>query len=146
MWAEEYRGISSRPRTGITKQRIREITGEGADLVIDPVGDRWAESSLRAIRWGGRFVSVGYAGGDIPKIPLNVILLKNITVRGIELRTWTERLPEETAQARAALTDLVARGLRPFVSEVHGLEDIGPALRRVADRAATGKVVIRVAP
>ncbi len=128
------------------KQRIRDITGEGADLVVDPVGDHWAETALRAIRWGGRFVTIGYAGGDIPQIPLNVILLKNITVRGLELRTWTERLPEETAQGRAALTDLVAQGMRPFVSEVHELEDIGTALQRVADRAATGKVVIRVAP
>jgi NADPH:quinone reductase len=128
------------------KNRIREITGEGADLVIDPVGDRWAEPALRALRWGGRFVTIGYAGGDIPKIPLNVILLKNITVRGVELRTWTERLPAETARARAALTGLVAQGLRPFVSEIHELEDVAVALARVADRAATGKVVIRVAP
>ena len=48
------------------KQRIKEIAGEGADLVVDPVGDRWAEPALRAIRWGGRFVTLGYAGGDIP--------------------------------------------------------------------------------
>jgi NADPH2:quinone reductase len=91
-------------------------------------------------------VTVGYAGGDIPKIPLNVILLKNITVRGVDLRTWTERLPGETARAQAALTGLVAGGLRPFVSEVHALEDVTVALQRVAGRAATGKVVIRVAP
>ena len=128
------------------KQRIKEITGDGADLVVDPVGDRWAEPALRAIRWGGRFVSVGYAGGDIPRIPLNIVLLKNITVRGLELRTWTERLPEETARARDALTELVAQGMRPAVSEVHALEDIGAALQRVADRLPTGKVVIRVAP
>ena len=128
------------------KQRIREITGDGADLVIDPVGDRWAEPALRAIRWGGRFVTVGYAGGDIPRIPLNVVLLKNITIRGLELRTWTERLTEETARARAALTQLVGQGMRPVVSEVHELEDVGAALQRVADRLPTGKVVIRVAP
>jgi NADPH2:quinone reductase len=128
------------------KRRIREITGDGADLVVDPVGDRWAEPALRAVRWGGRFVSVGYAGGDIPRIPLNIVLLKNITVRGLELRTWTERLPEETARARDALTELVAQGLRPAVSEVHALEDIGIALRRVAGRLPTGKVVIRIAP
>jgi NADPH2:quinone reductase len=125
------------------KQRIREIAGEGADLVVDPVGDRWAEPALRAIRWGGRFVTVGYAGGDIPRLPLNIVLLKNITVRGIELRTWTERMPEETARARQALTDLIAQGMRPAVSEVHELEDVGIALRRVADRVPTGKVVIR---
>jgi NADPH2:quinone reductase len=127
------------------KQRIKDITGDGADLVIDPVGDRWAEPALRAIRWGGRFVTLGYAGGDIPRIPLNIVLLKNITVRGLELRTWTERLPEETARAREALTELVAGGMRPAVSEVHELADVGTALQRVADRVPTGKVVVRVA-
>jgi NADPH2:quinone reductase len=89
---------------------------------------------------------VGYAGGEIPRIPLNIVLLKNITVRGLELRTWTERLPEETAHARQALTELVAGGMRPAVSEVHDLADVAAALRRVADRRPTGKVVIRVAP
>ena len=128
------------------QQRIKEITGDGADLVIDPVGDRWAEPALRAIRWGGRFVSVGYAGGDIPRIPLNIVLLKNITVRGLELRTWAERLPQETAHAQQALTELVAGGMRPAVSEVHDLADVAVALQRVADRLPTGKVVIRVAP
>ena len=127
------------------KQRIRDITGDGADIVVDPVGDRWAEPALRAIRWGGRFVTVGYAGGDIPRIPLNVVLLKNISVRGLELRTWTERLPEETARAREALADLVAQGMRPVVSEVHQIEDVAVALQRVSDRVPTGKVVIRVA-
>ena len=127
------------------KQRIREITGDGADLVVDPVGDRWAEPALLAIRWGGRFVTVGYAGGEIPRIPLNVVLLKNITVRGLELRTWTERLTGETASAMDALAQLVAEGLRPAVSEVHELEDVGTALRRVAERIPTGKVVVRVA-
>ncbi len=127
------------------KQRIKDITGDGADLVIDPVGDRWAEPALRAIRWGGRFVTLGYAGGDIPRIPLNIVLLKNITVRGLELRTWTERLPEETERAREALAEMVAGGMRPAVSEVHELEDVGTALQRVADRVPTGKVVIRVA-
>lgn len=127
------------------KLRIKEITGGGADLVVDPVGDRWAEPALRAIRWGGRFVVVGFAGGEIPRIPLNLVLLKNITVRGIELRTWSVRLPEETARAREGLATLVAQGMRPLVSEVHDLDDVAVALRRVADRAPTAKVVIRVA-
>lgn len=127
------------------KRRIKEITGGGADLVIDPVGDRWAEPALRAIRWGGRFVTVGFAGGDIPKIPLNLILLKNITLRGLELRTWTERLPKETALARAGLARLVADGMRPVVSETHDLDDVAMALQRVASRTPTGKVVITVA-
>ena len=126
------------------KDRIKEITGGGADLVIDPVGDRWAEPALRAIKWGGTFVTVGYAGGDIPKIPLNLVLLKNITVRGLELRTWIARLPEATAAARAGLEKLIAGGLRPRVSETHPLEDVATALRRVADRIPTGKVVLTI--
>jgi NADPH2:quinone reductase len=127
------------------KQRIKEITGGGADLVVDPVGDRWAEPALRAVRWGGRFVTVGFAGGEIPRIPLNLVLLKNITVRGLELRTWGQRLPEETTRAREALAALVKEGMRPVVSEVHDLEDVAVALQRVADRVPTGKVVIRIA-
>ncbi|ROO87490.1 NADPH2:quinone reductase [Actinocorallia herbida] len=125
------------------KARIKEITGGGADLVVDPVGDRWAEPALRALRWGGRFVSVGFAGGEIPRIPLNLVLLKNITVRGMELRTWNERYPEETAKGRAELARLVEDGMRPAVSETHDLDGVAVALQRVADRLPTGKVVIR---
>lgn len=128
------------------KDRIKEITGgEGADLVIDPVGDRFAEPALRALRWGGRFVSVGFAAGEIPKIPLNLVLLKNITVRGMELRTWNAKLLEQTARGRELLADLVKQGMRPTVSEVHDLADVTNALQRVADRKPTGKVVIRIA-
>jgi NADPH2:quinone reductase len=127
------------------KQRIKEITGEGADLVIDPVGDRFAEPALRAIRWGGRFVSIGFAAGAIPKIPLNLVLLKNVTVRGMELRTWNAKLPEETARGREVLAELIKQGMRPAVSEVHELDDVPTALQRVADRVPTGKVVIRLA-
>jgi NADPH2:quinone reductase len=127
------------------KERIKEITGEGADLVIDPVGDRFAEPALRAIRWGGRFVSIGFAAGDIPKIPLNLVLLKNVTVRGMEVRSWNAKLPAETARGREVLAELIRQGMRPSVSEVHELDDVPIALQRVADRLPTGKVVIRVA-
>lgn len=127
------------------KQRIKEITGEGADLVIDPVGDRWAEPALRAVRWGGRFVTLGFAGGEIPRIPLNLVLLKNVTVRGMEVRTWNTRLPEATARARADLARLVSEGMRPLIAEVHDLEDVAVALQRVADRTLTGKVIVRMA-
>jgi len=126
------------------KARLKDITGEGVDLVVDPVGDRWAEPALRAVRWGGRFVTLGYAGGEIPRIPLNLVLLKNVTVRGMELRSWNERLPETALAARVGLEKLVAGGMRPHVGEVYDLADIVTALERVADRATTGKVVVRV--
>ena len=72
------------------KVRIREITGEGADVVIDPVGGPWAEQALRSTRWGGRFVTVGYASGEIPRIPLNLVLLKGMIIVGFEMRTFAE--------------------------------------------------------
>lgn len=131
-------------RTEDLKARIKEVTGAGADLVIDPVGDRWADPALRAIRWGGRFVTLGFAGGDIPRIPLNLLLLKNVTVRGLEMSTWVERLPEEATRARAGLAELVAQGMRPSISEVHDLQDVVTAYQRVEQRLPTAKVVIHI--
>jgi NADPH:quinone reductase len=127
------------------KARIKHATGAGADLVIDPVGDQWAEPALRALRWGGSFVTLGYAGGQIPRIPLNLVLLKNVTLRGLEMSTWVDRQPEEAARARAGLAKLVTQGLRPMISEVHDLQDVAAAYQRVEKRLAAGKVVIRVA-
>ncbi|MCW2884374.1 MAG: 2-haloacrylate reductase [Streptosporangiaceae bacterium] len=95
------------------KSHIRRITGDGADLVIDPVGGPYAEPALRACRWGGRFVCVGFAAGEIPRIPLNLVLLKGITVRGFELRTLAGHLPERVADGEAALARLVAGGHAP---------------------------------
>ena len=69
------------------KERIKQITAGGADVVIDPVGGPWAEQALRAMRWGGRFVTVGFASGEIPRIPLNLVLLKGPVVTGCLLYT-----------------------------------------------------------
>ena len=90
-------------------------------------------------------MTIGFAGGDIPRIPLNLVLLKNVTVRGLEMSAWAERLPEETSRAREELARLVAQGMRPLVSEVHDLEDVADAYQRVSDRVPTAKVVIQIA-
>jgi NADPH:quinone reductase len=124
------------------KDRIKEITGGGADLVLDPVGGSLAEPALRAIRWGGFFVSIGFASGEIPRIPLNLVLLKNVVVRGMELRSVNERMPEVAEAAWRALEDLAAAGMKPTVSEVFDLEDAAVALERVAERKALGKIVV----
>ena len=78
------------------KERIKEITGGGADVVLDPVGGRYAEQALRATRWGGRFVTLGFASGEIPRIPLNLVLLKGVIVKGFEIRTFSEHAPAES--------------------------------------------------
>jgi NADPH2:quinone reductase len=98
------------------KMRMRELTGGGADVVIDPVGGPYSEQALRSTRWGGRFVVVGFASGTIPSVPLNLVLLKGAIVRGFDLRTFGEHAPAELARDRRELLELVGSGqLRPLV-------------------------------
>lgn len=126
------------------KDRIKELTGgAGANVVIDPVGGQWSEQALRATAWGGRFVVVGFADGEIPRIPLNLVLLKGVIVRGFEIRTIAQHLPAQVAEGDARLAELFANGLRPAVSEVVDLIDVPDVLERVRTRRVIGKVVVR---
>jgi NADPH:quinone reductase-like Zn-dependent oxidoreductase len=116
-----------------------------SSAVIDPVGGAASEQALRSVRWGGTFVTLGYASGTIPKIPLNLVLLKGVTVKGMEIRTFGQHLPELERRDREELLDLFAAGrLRPHIGARFPLSDAAAALRYVADRRALGKVVIDV--
>jgi NADPH2:quinone reductase len=127
------------------KEAIRRWAPDGADVVVDPVGGPYSEQALRATGWGGRFVVVGFASGEIPAIPLNLVLLKGVHVVGFEHRTILDRLPERAPADRSAAVDLLAEGaVEPFVSAVWPLDDVGAALQHVGSRAAIGKVVIDV--
>ena len=128
------------------RTRLKEITGpDGAQMVVDPVGGRYSEPALRGLGRGGRFVTLGYAAGDIPAIPLNLVLLKGITVQGMEIRTFMIDHPDEIARDDAELRQLFAEGrLRPYIGARFPLEQAATALRYVADRKAIGKVVIDV--
>ncbi len=122
---------------------LRAAAPGGVDVVIDPVGGPFAEQALRSTRWGGRFVTVGFASGEIPRIPLNLVLLKGVIVKGFEIRTFAEHAPELAARDEQELLALVADGrLVPRVSSVHPLERAAEALREVADRRAIGKVLV----
>jgi NADPH2:quinone reductase len=124
------------------KARIKELTG-GADAVIDPVGGPYAEEALRATRWGGRFVTVGFASGEIPRIPLNLVLLKGVVVKGFEIRTFADHDPVHAARDRQELLALFEQGrLRPLVAERHPLRDVAAAMQSLSERRATGKVVV----
>ncbi|HZQ59403.1 MAG TPA: NADPH:quinone oxidoreductase family protein [Acidimicrobiales bacterium] len=125
------------------KDALRSATGGGADVVIDPVGGAYSEPALRAMRWGGRFVVVGFASGEIPRIPLNLVLLKGVTITAFEFRGFGEHHPEATARATAELSAMLASGrIRPHISAVHPLDEAALALEDVLERRATGKVVI----
>jgi len=129
------------------KVAMKELTGGGADVVIDPVGGPYSEPALRATRWGGRFVVVGFASGEIPRIPLNLVLLKGVVIKGFEFRTFAEHAPEASRRDRAELLALFADGrVRPYVSSVYPLDGVADALREVAERRALGKVVIEPVP
>jgi NADPH2:quinone reductase len=131
-------------RSEDVKQRLREITGEGVDVVVDMVGGPSAEAALRSTRWRGRFVSVGFASGEIPRIPLNLVLLKGVDVRGFQLQMVHDRMPDAWRAGTEALGRLVDAGLRPDVGRVRALEDAPLALREVAEQAVTGRVVLDV--
>jgi NADPH:quinone reductase-like Zn-dependent oxidoreductase len=125
------------------KARMREITGGGADVVLDIVGGQYSEQALRSTRWGGRFVVVGFASGEIPSIPLNLVLLKGPIVRGFEIRSFGEHAPVEFARDRSELLELLASGkLRPLVSAVFPLDRVSGALAHLDSRQAIGKVVV----
>ncbi len=127
------------------KQRIRDITGAGAQAVLDPVGGRYSEPALRSLARGGVFVTLGYAAGSIPAIPLNLVMLKGITVVGMEIRTFAGDHPAENERDLAELARLFADGrVRPYIGARFELADTAAALRYVADRKAIGKVVIDI--
>jgi NADPH:quinone reductase len=128
------------------KTRIRELTGDAARVILDPVGGRYAEPALRALARGGTFITLGYAAGVIPSIPLNLILLKGITVRGMEIRSFVSDRPDDSARDMRELTQMFADGaIRPYIGARFALADAAAALRYVADRKAIGKIVIDVA-
>ena len=129
---------------GALKEQQREVTKGGVDVVIDPVGGPLSEQALRATRWGGRFVTVGYASGEIPRIPLNLVLLKGVIVKGFEIRTFGQHAGELAARDRAEAYEHFRKGrLRPRILARFPLEDVVGALQHVVSRQAVGKVIVR---
>jgi NADPH:quinone reductase len=125
------------------KARVREITGGGADLVVDPVGDRYAEPALRSVRTNGRYLVVGFAGGSIPRLPLNRILLGNRAVIGVDWGAWAGQDPAGNKALIADLFQRVAGGvLRPVAPRTYPLERAAEALSDLGGRRVTGKLAL----
>jgi NADPH2:quinone reductase len=133
-------------RSGNLRQALREALPEGGDVVVDPVGGDLSEPALRALRWGGRFVTVGYASGVIPRIPLNLVLLKGVRVLGFQIRDFVTNAPADAQRDEEELMELLAsHRVRPHIGAAFGLDDTAAALRYVADGRAVGKVVLDIA-
>ncbi|TDJ13942.1 MAG: NADPH:quinone oxidoreductase family protein [Gammaproteobacteria bacterium] len=128
------------------KDGIHEITaGAGADVIYDPVGGELFEQSLRAVAWRGRVLVIGFASGQISKIPANLPLLKGSSIVGVFWGRFTEEEPETNAENTAELFRLLQDGkLKPHVSETYPLEKSALALEALAARRAKGKIVIKI--
>jgi NADPH2:quinone reductase len=125
------------------KVRARELSGGGVDVVYDSVGGDLAEPALRALRLMGRYLVIGFAAGQIPRVPLNQILLNNRTVVGVEWGGWVMRNPEENRALVAEVLDAVADGrLQPVMPSVVPFDRVTDALRDFEERKVTGKVVL----
>ncbi len=126
------------------KTRVRELTdGRGADVVYDPVGGPYSEPALRSTAWEGRFLVIGFAAGDIPRIPLNLALLRGCSIVGVFWGSFVAREPERHRANVAELVEWWTSGrLAPYTSATYPLERAADALRELAERRATGKVVV----
>jgi NADPH2:quinone reductase len=127
------------------KDALRRVTGgKGVDVIYDPVGGPYAEASLRAIAWEGRYLVIGFAAGEIPKVPFNLYLLKSANVLGVFWGAWTERDPEGHRANNAQLLAWEAEGkLSSHVHAVYSLADAPAALKALADRKVMGKVILK---
>jgi NADPH2:quinone reductase len=132
-------------RSGDLRKALKEAVPDGADVVVDPVGGDHSEPVLRAMRSRGRFVTVGYASGVIPRIPLNLVLVKDVKILGLNLRSLATSSPDEFRRNEAELMDLLAAGrVVPHIGASFPLDDVAAALRHVADGKAIGKLVLEL--
>ena len=128
------------------RERIKALTaGHGPDVVYDPVGGPYTEPALRSIAWRGRLLVVGFAAGDIPRIPLNLTLLKGCSIVGVYWGEFSRREPQRFAESMRLLAQWFADGkLKPHVSSFFPLDRAADALTLMAERKVKGKVVLTV--
>ncbi len=125
------------------KERVREETGGGADVVVDPVGGELAEPALRSLREGGRYLVIGFASGTIPRLPLNLVLLRNRTLLGIDWGAWSFGHPAEQGALARKLLEMVGGGrLRPPEPALRPLPDAVAVLEDFLERRSIGKVAL----
>jgi NADPH2:quinone reductase len=127
------------------KAELKRLGGaHGIDVVYDPIGGAYSEAALRAMAWEGRFLVIGFATGEIPKIALNLALLKSCDIVGVQWGGFTERFPEQNAKNMQQIVRWVADGkLSVHVHAVYPLSDTPRALKDIAARKVMGKAIIR---
>ena len=125
-----------------TKELKSKSTRGGFSIIYDPIGDCFAEPALRSIGWGGTYLVVGFAAGEIPSFPTNLMLLKGCAVSGVFIGRFQQEEPKQSAQNIKAIGDLLSSGkLTPFISETIPMAKSIDAIERIAKRGVVGKVV-----
>ena len=126
------------------KERLKALTkGNGVDVVYDPVGGNYSEVALRNTAWEGRYLVIGFAAGDIPRIPLNLTLLKGCSIVGVFWGTFAAREPKRNQQNLQELLTWFQQGkIKPLISATYQLKDAAHALNDMIQRKVTGKVVL----
>jgi NADPH2:quinone reductase len=127
------------------REALKRLGGErGVEVVYDPVGGPYAEPAVRSLGWEGRYLVVGFAAGEIPKLPLNLVLLKSCDIRGVLWGSWVRREPKAQRALMTQIVDWCAQGkLSAHVHAVYPLAEIVAALKAIADRKVMGKIVLR---
>ncbi len=127
------------------RTRLKEITGDGVDVVFDPVGGDLFDQAVRSMNWEGRLLVIGFASGRIPQLALNLALVKNFSLMGLYWGGYALKRPEVLIASLKKLMRWYDEGqLHPYISRVLPLERTGEALELLANRSSMGKVVIQV--
>lgn len=122
---------------------MEETDGKGADVIYDSVGGDTTDRSLKCIAWNGRLLVIGFAGGDIPSVKMNRVLLKNISLVGLHWSAYPDKEPEAIDACIEGLFEMAASGrIDPLIGARHPLEEAGEALTALASRKTVGKVVL----
>ena len=126
----------------LTKELKSKSVRGGFSIIYDPIGDCFAEPALRSIGWGGTYLVVGFAAGNIPSFPTNLMLLKGCAVSGVFIGRFQQEEPQQNAQNLKEIGELLGSGkLTPFISETIPMSDSVDAIERIAKRGVVGKVV-----
>lgn len=131
---------------GELKEKVKALTkGQGANVIYDPVGGPLFDQCMRCINWNGRVLVVGFVGGDIPKVPTNLVLLKNCQIVGVFYGAFSGRFPVDNEQNFAEITEMFAAGqLQAVVGAEYPLKDYVEALNCLSQRRAVGKIVVNI--
>lgn len=128
------------------KTAVKELTeGKGVDVVYDPVGGTYSEAALRGTAWNGRYLVIGFAAGEIPKIPLNLPLLKGASIVGVFWGSFAMKNPKANMANSMQLMQWHAEGkLKPHLHKIYNLEDTAAALDEMMQRKTMGKMVVKI--